>query len=311
MSARVRLIALVCLVVVLASCGGGGERPVSRATSAGSFVGLAPDVYEPCGVQRAGTGVWVLGCSGRLVRVPRGASEVTSVPGDIAALDGLAGGEVDTIWTLLATGEGTARRGSLARIDPDTGEILTTVSLGSSIAADAVVARATLWVAASDGALYAVEGGTVRRVAAGPPLMRVLSDGTDLWTVAENGDVVARDAAGKPVRTFAGVMPNAIGAAAGLGRLWLASADRGLVLLDPTTGNVDRIGVSGTVNAIETCGESIWISQPDLGLRALDASGRVTRTVALSVAPHYLACVSDRVVVISEDGRIGSVDGTT
>ena len=148
MSARLRLIALVCLVVVLASCGGGEERPASRATAAGSFVELAPDVYEPCGVQRAGTAVWVLGCSGRLVRIPAGSSSVTTIAGDIAALDGLAGGEADTIWALLASGEGKARRGSLARIDPDTGAILTTVSLGSSIPADAFVASASLWVAA-------------------------------------------------------------------------------------------------------------------------------------------------------------------
>ena len=307
MSARVRLAAVVCLVLVLVSCGG-GRAPESRAIARGSFIALAPDVYEPCGLQSAGAAVWVLGCSGGLVRVPRGSSaDAATVPGDIVALDGLAGGEVDTVWALLASGDGKARRGSVARIDPDTGKILTTVSLGTSIAVDAVVGRATLWVAASDGALYAVDGGEARLVASGPPLMRVLADDTHMWTVAENGDVVARDPAGKPARTFAGVMPNAIGAAAGLGRLWLASADRGLVRVDPATGNVDRVAVSGTINAIEPCGGSVWISQPDAGVKALDAEGRVTKSIPLDVAPHYLACVSDGVVVVSEDGRIGTV----
>lgn len=313
MSARLRLIALICIVLVLAACGGGTDRsPASRATAAGSFVELAPDVYEPCGLQRAGTAVWVLGCSGGLVRVPRATSgtRATKVTGDIAALDGLAGGEVDTVWALLATGEGKARRGSLARIDPDTGETLSTVSLGTSIPVDAVVARATLWVAASDGALYAVDGGTARRVSGGPPLIRVLADGERLWTVAEDGDVVARDPAGTPVRTFAGVMPDAIGAAAGLGGLWLASVERGLMRLDPATGNVDRVAVTGTVNAIEPCRSAVWISQPDFGVRALDEHGRVVRSVRLAVAPHYLACVDDRVVVVSEDGRIGSLSTT-
>jgi hypothetical protein len=306
-SGRVRLVVVVCLVLVLATCGG-DRAPESRATSTGSFVALAPDVYEPCGLQSAGAAVWVLGCSGGLVRVPRGSSaERATVPGDIAALDGLAGGEVDTVWALLASGEGTARRGSVARIDPESGTIVSTVALGTSIAVDAVVGHATLWVAASDGALYAVDGGEARRVSSGAPLMRVLADGTQMWTVAENGDVVARDPAGKPARTFAGVMPNAIGAAAGLGRLWLASADRGLVRLDPATGTVDRVAVSGTINAIEPCAGSVWISQPDAGLKALDAEGRVTKSVPLDIAPHYLACVSDRVVVVSEDGRIGTV----
>ena len=304
MRPRLRLIALLCVVVILTSCGGPKREPTS--TAAGSFVALAPDVYEPCGLQRAGNAVWVLGCSGALVRVPSGSSRGAKVSGDIAALDGLAGGEVDTAWALLATGEGKERRGSLARIDPDSGATLTTVSLGDAIPVDAVVAGTTLWVASSAGALYAIDGGTARRAAVGPPLMRVLTDGERLWTVAENGDVVERDAAGKPARTFAGVMPNAIGAAAGLGRLWLASAGRGLVRLDPATGNVDRVDVTGTVNAIEPCGGAIWISQPDTGLRVLDADGRVTRSIPLEVAPHYLACLTDRVVVVSEDGRIGS-----
>jgi hypothetical protein len=243
-----------------------------------------------------------------MVRVPRDSSarSAPTVPGDIAALDGLGGGEVDTVWALLATGEGKTRRGLLARIDPDSGETLDRVRLGTSIPVDASVTRAILWVAASDGALYAVEGGTVRRAATGPPLMHVLADGDRMWTVAENGDVVERGPRGTAVRTFAGVMRNPIAAAASRARLWLASAER-LISLDASTGTVDRVAVTGTVNAIEPCNGAIWISQPDFGVRALDADGRVRRSVPLTVAPHYLACVTGRLIVVSEDGKIGSV----
>ncbi len=313
---RPRLVVLSCVMfVVIVACGDevSRRRPAADVTAAGSFSELAPDVYEPCGLQRASDAVWVLGCSGAMVRVPRADApgSVPKVPGDVAALDGLAGGEVDTVWALLATGEGKARRGLLARIDPDTGATLDRVGLGASIPVDAVVARATLWVAASDGTLYAVAGGTARRAATGPPLMRVLADGERMWTVAENGDVVERDASGKAVRTFTGVMPNPIGAAASFGQVWLASAGRGLVRLDATTGNVSRLGVTGIVNAIEPCEGSIWISQPDAGLRALDAEGRVIRSVPLTVAPHYLACVTGRLIVVSEDGKIGSLKTAT
>lgn len=312
-----RRVVLACLAfVVLAACGDDatGRKPAPNVTAAGSFSDLAPDVYEPCGLQRAGDAVWVLGCSGAMVRVPRAGAgrSAPRVPGDIAALDGLAGGEADTVWALLATGEGDTRRGLLALIDSDTGETLDRVGLGASIPVDAVLARATLWVASSDGDLYAAAGGTARRAATGPPLMRVLADGDRMWTVAENGDVVERDLQGKASRTFAGVMPTPIGAAAALGRVWLASAERGLVRLDTATGNVTRVGgVTGTVNAIEPCDGSIWISQPDAGVRALDADGRVIRSIPLAVAPHYLACLSGRLIVVSEDGKIGSIKTTT
>lgn len=311
-----RRLAVTCAAVVLfAACGGGtgAEKPASAGTAHGAFSPLAPDVYEPCGLQRAGDAVWILGCSGTIARVPRGDAPrpAPTLAGDIAGLDGLGGGEVDTVWALLATGEGKARRGLLARIDPDTGGTLDRIGLGSSIPVDALVVRATLWVAASDGTLFAVDGGTARRAANGPPLMRVLADGDRIWTVAENGDVVERDAMGKSVRRFAAVTPNAIGATAALGSVWLASADHGVVRLDVATGNATRVGVTGTVNAMEPCGGSIWLSQPDAGLRALDADGRVIRSLPLTVAPHYLACVTGRLVVVSEDGKIGTVEIAT
>jgi hypothetical protein len=300
------------IALSLAACGGGRParqpRP-ARVTGAATFTSLSPDVYEPCGIERSGDAVFVVGCSGSVVRVSGGGTtgRAQKAPGEIVALDALAGGDGESVWVLYATGSGSARRGSVARLDPATGAAGQAVSVGRSIPADALAVGSTLWVAATDGALVAVEDRTARRVASGPPLLRVLADGGRLWTVAENGDVVERTSSGETSRTFEGVMPNAIGAAAGLGRIWLASAARGLVRIDAETGNVRRVAVTETVNAIEPCGGAVWIAQPDVGVRALDVNGRVVRTVALAVAPRYLACTGDRLVVVSEDGRVGTV----
>lgn len=316
MMRRVRIVCVVLVAMMFAACGG-GSRPVDRrsappAAATVSFTELSPDVYEPCGVTSAPGALWVLGCQGNAVRVPMGNGARTSrtVSSDIVGLDALAGNGSDAVWALVAEGRGRSRRGSVLRLNPSSGEPVSTVRLGSSIPAHAVVAAGTLWVAAVDGRLYSVDGSTPRQISAGAPLMWVLADAGRLFTVAEKGDVIQRDIAGRAQRTFEGVTLNPIGAAAGAGAVWLASSSRGLVRLDPATGRVTSVRVTGTVNDIEPCGGMVWLSQPDFGLRSLDATGAVVREVRLSVAPRYLLCSAARLWIVSEDGRLGSIDAT-
>jgi len=67
------------------------------------------------------------------------------------------------------------------------------------------------------------------------------------------------------------------------------------------------VSVTGTVNNIELCGGQLWLSQPDFGLRSLDAGAKVVRSIRLEVAPSYLLCDAGRLWVLSQDGKLGSI----
>jgi hypothetical protein len=165
-----------------------------------------------------------------------------------------------------------------------------------------------LWVAAIDGRLFALDAATARAVDHGAPLVWVVADGATLWTIGENGDVVERDAStGRGARTWRTRRRGPIAAAAGLGAVWI-STTKGVVRVDAKSGAVRSLNVVGTVNAIERCGDAMWLSQPDVGVRAVDSTGRVVRSQRLTVAPRYLACAGERLWILSEDGRLGWID---
>jgi hypothetical protein len=300
----------------MVACGDGrsaDREPASPdPTPATAFTELAPDVYEPCGFTAAKSSVWVLGCSGNVLRISTRDGNRTErrLSGGISSLAALTREGDERVWALVTTGSGRALRGSVVAIDATSGEITTTIPLGSSIASHAVFAGGTLWVAAIDGRLFKGTASTAREVAKGVPLMWVLADEGRLWTIAENGDVTERNGSGSGLRTFKAVHPNPIAAGAGLGSIWLASAARGAVRIETATGEASSLRVTGTVNDFEECGGRMWISQPDSGLRALDQQGAVAGKVKLSVGSRYLHCTGDRLWIVSEDGRLGSIDPT-
>jgi hypothetical protein len=273
------------------------------------FEVLAPDVYQSCGIAAAREAVWVLGCSGKAVKVPtgNGGTRITrAIEGESVGIDSMTGDGSTRLWVISANGSGRLRRGFVASLGATSGDAGTAIDLGSSIPLHGAFVRGTLWVATVEGGLFVVEGSSTRRVSTEPPIVWIVTDADRAWTVAENGAVVERAADGKPTRTFAGVLANASAAGAGLGSVWLA-AESGLVRLDAATGTATRVDVSGTVNHIETCGGEVWLSQPDFGLRSIDAGGKVVRTVALNVAPSYLLCDAGRLWILSQDGKLGSI----
>lgn len=310
----------LCIALVLTAlvaCGGDARpadrEPASDATPAVAFTELAPDVHEPCGLTVAAESLWILGCSGNALRIPAGTGGRTSrrLSGEISSLEALTGNGTDRVWALVTTGESSTLRGGVVGMDAAGGEVVATIELGPSVPSHAVFAGEILWVAAIDGRLYAVDGSTARRVADGAPLMWIFAGGGRLWTIAENGDVTERIFTGRAVRTFPAVNPNATAAGAGLGSLWLTSTARGVVRLEVATGAISPVNVTGTVNDFEECGGKMWLSQPDEGLRALDARGEIVGEVKLSLGSRYLVCAHDRLWILSEDGRLGSIEPTS
>ena len=306
------LMAVVACIAVIAACGTPATEPPRRTARAGDvrFTSLAPDVYRPCGLAVGGDAVWALSCSGQAVGIREGGPRVTrGVEGEIVGLDALAGDDGGPLWVTTAVGSGTARHGAVAMLVGVDGGTGGPVDLGASIPMHAVWVGDALWVATNDGGLYEVRGTQARRAASGPPLLWAVAEGSRFWTVAENGDVVERSETGATRRTYAGVLPNAHAAGAGLGAVWLAAEGR-LLLLDGATGNVSPVDVAGTVNHFERCGGSMWVSQPDFGVRSVDRSGAVIKSVPLDAASAYLACDGSRLWIVSEDGRLGSIDVT-
>lgn len=307
-SRRLREAAMAFLLLgVLAGCGAAGPTSAGNDPSPTvTFDDVAADVHQPCGIAPGSEAVWVLACSGKAVMVPsrRGESRIArTIDGELVGIDSISGDGSGTVWVIAAKGSGSARRGLVVTLDAVSGG--TTVDLGPSIPLHAASIDGSLWVATLDGGVLAVDGSSARRVASGPPVVWILADGERIWTVAENGTVVERTTDGAAGKSFAGVA-NASAAGAGLGFVWLAT-EAGLQRFDPATGTPKRVGVTGTVNDIERCGGMIWLSQPDFGVRALDAGAEVVRSIRLDVAPSYLLCDADRLWILSQDGAIGSV----
>ena len=314
---RVRTRSVLIALAILAACRPAEpatERPASpeHTPTVGSFVALAPDVHEPCGLAGSRGALWVLACSGSAVRVPLdgGARTTTKVEGDLVGLEGIASGDADGVWVSLAAGTKADRAGSVSRIDARSGTVEGSVPLGSSIPIHASFAAGRLWIGTVDGKLFSVDGLEPRQIASGAPLVWVLSGEDRIFTVADNGDVTERALPdGRLEHTYRGVLAESIAASAALGSVWLANDDR-TVRFDPGSGRTTRLAVDGTVNDIEECGGSVWLSQSDFGLRSVDAKGAVQRSVQLSPGARYLHCDGGRLWILTEDGRLGSIETT-
>lgn len=311
----VRLLALMLVAVSLAACGSAapaGPKPKPKRNAEGiTFSSLAPDVYSPCGLAALREAVWVLACAGKAVKVGPGGERIArAIEGDLVGLDALSSDGSRSLYVLVARGSGSQRRGAVVPVDAEIAEPKAAIELGTSIPMHAAFAGGKTWIAGIDGGVFTVDGDmAAKRIASGPPLVFLATDGTRIWTVAENGDVVERLGDGSATKTFSGVLPNAIAAAAGEGSVWIAAATS-VVRLDASTGTATRVDVAGTVNHIEACGGSVWLSQPDFGLRSVDATGKVQRSIETSEGPSYLACDGSKLWVLTENGSLGSIDVT-
>lgn len=302
------------LLTLLVACSqptaGRGAAPTPSeepAAVSGSFtrpVGLAG---EPCGMEVTEVDVWILACSGSLVRVPRSGSapSVEHLGGEVLSLDGLVSGSNLRLWALVSAQKARARNGSVVPIV--SGRVGQGVAVGASVPMSAAQVGTRLWVAMLDGRLLALRDGIVHEADQGPPLTWTAAEASVLWTIGEAGDVTLRDPdTGVARATTPGVALDAIAAAAAYGSLWFATPTN-VSMLDAAGGDGRKLAVSGTVNGIEPCAGAVWFSDPDFGVRSVSPEGEPGPSVELPVAPRYLACGGETLWVLAEDGRLGSV----
>jgi len=309
-----RVLIVLLALSALAACSP-TSVPRPQATSAaptpraGDFT--RPDALsgEPCGLEATEEHLWILSCSGTLVQLSKRGpgSRRTHLGGEVLSLDGLVRGSTGGLWALISTRAAGSRKAKVVAIDTASGDLVDTVDVGGSVPMGAAIGGGRLWVGMLDGRLLALSDGSANMIARVEPLMWVRGEASALWTISETGDAALRDPmTGAARATYARVAAVPIAAAAAFGSLWAATPST-FVRLDAATGTTRRIGVDGTVNGIEPCGEQLWLSQADFGVRSLTSRGEVGAALRLDVAPRYLACDGSVLWVLAEDGRIGSI----
>jgi hypothetical protein len=305
------LVVLVALATLAGCSPTNDARPIASPAatpSAGDFTRPAVLSGEPCGLEATKDHLWILSCSGTLFQISKRGpgSRATHLGGEVLSLDGLVRGSAGRLWALISRRTAGTRNGTVVAIDPASGEIRATVDAGRSVPMSAADGGGGLWVGMLDGRLLAVRDGSANVIASAEPLVWVRTETSSLWTISESGEATLRDpATGAARATYAGIAPETIAAAAAFGALWAANPFT-VVRLEPATGTTS-LDVGGTVNGIEPCGEQLWLSQADFGVRSLTSRGKVGAALRLEVAPRYLACDGSVLWVLSEDGRIGSI----
>lgn len=305
----------VTVLALVAGCGTGREpkadpTPSFTPTSeAGGFVRPAALRGDPCGLDVSEADLWILTCSGILLKMPKSGegTQARHLGGEVLSLDGLVDGRAGRLWALVSVAEKDARTGKLVEIDQASGEPRLHLDVGASVPMSAAQTGDGGWVAMLDGRLLRIGENSVSEIDHGAPLIWAAAETSELWTVDETGDATLRDATSGEARTrIAGVVPEAIAGTAAFGALWVATPSK-LVRIVAATGAEQAVDVDGTVNGIEPCGERLWLSQPDFGIRSLTSEGVVAASLPLDIAPRYLACDGPVLWVLSEDGRIGSI----
>ena len=205
--------------------------------------------------------------------------------------------------------------GTVAKVDPATNAVLTTVELGS--AASALVVEDKVWVAGYgmaaarlseiDGASATVSG--THHV--GELCCDLTSGGSSLWAVNPTGSAIEIDlATGDAIRAFPiDIDRNAHTNAVYFdGSLWFSSDTTMLSRLDPESGTIDEFDVGGGVPFLARDGLLWGASATELW--AVDASGLVVERLALSNSIEVLSLELDGPdiwVGIRRSGYIGAV----
>jgi outer membrane protein assembly factor BamB len=231
----------------------------------------SPEAGEVVGIASDGSDVWVASDGDRLVRLDGSTGAVRESfsladralfePRDAGFL--VVGG--GSVWMTLPSEPGTGGPQSLWRIDPSSGEILSTVGIGPDPLPPAVVGD-ELWMATGDMVFEAVDMRTerVRRVDLGPFPGPVTAGGGRIWA-ATGGAIHDLDPETGKERSSFEHRGEARGLAWVDGRLWIATGT-GVEVLDPRTGTVERSTELAQPSDDEgpivlvPLGDSVWVS---------------------------------------------------
>jgi YVTN family beta-propeller protein len=205
---------------------------------------------------------------------------------------------------------------TLARVDPVTNSILSSIQFGASqevAAPDRMLyAEGSLWVSSVeyDPTAFTVSGHSIRRIdpASGQELAKVTfgkyiynmatSPGA-VWVVTYDDGVVSRiDTTTNTVSATLTLAPGLEDVAYGEGSIWVTNDTTGTVTrIDPATNTtIATVATVGRPQGVVDAGGAIWVSnwgtegQPDGLLSRIDpATNQVVRTIPVGTNPNWIA----------------------
>jgi virginiamycin B lyase len=224
---------------------------------------------EPCAGLAAGFGsLWVPLCgkSNALARVDLKTNRLAAVlpVGPAAAEGGIAAGG-DSVWMV------TDAKGSLARIDPETGRVRQTIALPAG-SYNPLYSDGVVWVTGHDaGVVTAVEASTGKVLAAVPvgEGPRFLTAGAgSIWVLLQGtGEVVRIDARTRKAvaRIAAGLVGHGGDISFGARRVWPTLSGAPLTEIDARSGRIRRQWVGPGGDSLAWAFDAIWLTDYKAG----------------------------------------------
>lgn len=231
----------------------------------------APDAGEVVGIASDGVDVWVAsngrhlaqldGRTGELEKSFALADDALFEPRDAGFL--VVGG--GSVWMTVPSALGSGGSQSLWRIDPSTGEVVSTLAIGPNPLPPAIVGD-EIWMATEDMVFERIEMRTERvsEIDLGPFPGPVAAGGGRIWA-ATAGTIHALDPKTAEERSSFEHQGDVRGLAWVDGRLWVAT-DTDVEVLDPRTGTVERSTELAQPSDDEgpivlvPLGDSVWVS---------------------------------------------------
>jgi DNA-binding beta-propeller fold protein YncE len=201
--------------------------------------------------------------------------------------------------------------GTVSQVDPATGAVLK--STGSGVAVLLAV-DGTLWAAGYDGTLVRIDpdtGSVAATLSLGEICCDLTAGGGAIWAVDPGGAVLRIDPAMNrvrrhPVRVDRNRHTNAVYAG---DSIWVSSDNTDLMRMDPGTGTIKRIDVGGGVPFLARDG-MLWGAATDRLWVVDTRTGKVARRIPLTDSAEVLSLGLgfDAIWVgIRHPGRVGAV----
>ena len=260
-----------------------GSRPVAVASGFGGvWVGDSRDGTVTQIDPRARTAVKTIGIGSPVVDLAAGVGGVWAATGgfgEVIRIDPEIGsvarrfalGDPDdpVVPSVAAIGAGDGRVWAgvfdgIARIEPDSGEILATVDLGRSSALQLAVGGGAVWATTIASRARRVEAASARETTefyAGSYVLPIALGGGAVWIGGASGQVWKVDAVTGSAILTSRPISEVSGIAFGEGAVWATSfGERMVARIDPATGEVrERIPVGGPAEDVVVHDGLVWV----------------------------------------------------